>query len=178
MLQFRNAAYLPVSFDIPVHQVIPGYVQLSYNFQIKRAAVIIHLNDKTYFKFKCVARKVDDNKFPKHAWADSEKAYDVTINRELLGVDHISEDDLKIVNNAIAETMDSEALKLLVLDLNELLKTLKAGDNQNSAGLLEKIGNALNTSVGLASGAVTIADSFIGNNSAAQFVKMIMMFLK
>jgi hypothetical protein len=151
-------------------------VQLSYNFQEKRAAVVIHLNEKSYFKFKCVARKVDENQFPKHAWADSEKAYDVTINRELLGVSHISEDDLKIANKAIAETMDPEALKILLQDLNELLKTIKAGDDQNSAGIMEKVGRALNTSVGLASGAVTIADSFIGHNSAAQFVKMIMMF--
>jgi hypothetical protein len=177
MLKFKNAAYIPVNFDIPVYNRLPGHVQLCYNFKEKRSAIVIHLNERTVFGFKCIAKKVSDDQFPDIRYKDTDDLFDVNISRELLAVDHISEEDLKIVNRAISENLKPEEIAELLKDLNELLASIKDGNNTKATGIYDRLSNSLTTSVGTISGLVTIADSFTAGNSAALFVKKILSFL-
>ncbi|TWI97174.1 hypothetical protein JN11_03634 [Mucilaginibacter frigoritolerans] len=169
IIKFKDKPYIPINAGGLVSTRPPGHLQVLYNFQEKRSAIVFNITDSIVFGFKCMARKVDDELFPHNESLHADHLFDVNISKDFLNVDAIQNEDLKIINQTLAQT-DIEQIKT---DMNALLVALKANNAISVKSLLGKITNYLNTAAGTTSALVTIADSYKSGNSAFNFIHQI-----
>jgi hypothetical protein len=169
IIKFKDAPYIPVNVSGLISTRPPGSLRVLYNFQEKRAAIVFNLFEDILFGFKCIAKKVTGDQFPHNESLHADHLFDVSISRDFLNVEVIQNEDLKIINQTLAQT-DIEQIKI---DMNALLAALKAGDNVTSKSLLNRLSSFLTAAAGNTSALVTIADSYKGGNSAFSFIHQI-----
>lgn len=173
IIKFKDKPFIPVGFAGLVSTTPPGQIQVLYNYLEKRSAVVFNIHQKICFGFKCIARKIADDAFPRNESIYADDFFDVSISRDFLNVNAITNEDLKIIN----KTIDGMNLDDLKNDLNQLLGFIKAGKKDATKSLLDKISTHLITAVGGTSGLVTIIDSYNGGNSAFQFIHKVLQFV-
>jgi len=151
----------------------PGQVQILYSYIEKRSAIIFNIHENICFGFKCIAKKVIDNKFPKNESIIADDFFDITLNREFLNVEAITNDDLKLIN----ETLNQADITDINKNLNELLIAVKIGHKEKSKVLLNTLGTLLLNGTSIAGSLTTIADSYKTGGLAQQFIGRIIEYV-
>ena len=169
IIKFKDKPYIPAGFAGQITSKPPGQIQILYNYQAKRCAIIFHIHENIVFGFKCVAKFVDDERYPRNESIIAEDLFDITITKEFLDVDVITNDDLKLVNTTLNEADLAELRQIL----NELLNLVKTGKKEDRKSLLNKASNFLLSGTTVASSLTTIADSYKTGGAAKKFIRRI-----
>ena len=125
------------------------------------------------FGFKCIAKKISEEEFPRNESVIADDLFDITLSREFLNVETISNEDLKLIN----ETLNQADITDLHKTLNELLEAVKSGQKEKSKSLLNRVGTLLMNGTGVASSLTTIADSYKNGGEAGQFISRIIEYV-
>lgn len=173
IIKFKDKPYIPVGFAGQVTTRQPGHIQILYSYIEKRSAIIFNIHENICFGFKCIAKKVNENKFPKNESILADDLFDITLNREFLNVEAITNDDLKLINDTLNQVDITDIQKTL----NELLIAVKDGQKVKSKSLLIKIGNQLLNGTSVAGSLTTIADSYKIGGIAHQFIGRIIEYI-
>lgn len=166
IIKFKDKPYIPAGLVGQVTTKPPGQIQILYNHIEKRCAIIFNIHNDILFGFKCIAKKVNDEEYPRNENVFANNLFDITLSRELLNVEAITNDDLKLIN----ETLNQADLEDINQTLNELLNSVKAEEKEKSKTLLDKMGTLLLNGTSVASSLTTIADSYKAGGTAQQFV--------
>lgn len=173
IIKFKDKPFIPVGFAGQVSTVPPGQIQIFYNQIAKRCAIVFNIHQSTCFGFKTIATKISDDLFPHNENLYAEDFFDISISRDLLSVDSIKNEDLKIIN----ETLNDTDLKELNDSLNEILNCLKTGRKGQAISLVKRLESKVLNGVGLASSLTTIIDSYKNGGVAEKFVGKIFEYM-
>ena len=166
IIKFKDKPYIPVGFAGQVVTRPPGQIQILYNKLERRSAIIFNLHDNIVFGFKCIAKFISDDLFPRNESVIADDLFDITLSREFLNVEAITNDDLKLIN----ETLNQADISDIKDTLNELLTAVKSGQKEKSKSLLNKVSRILLNGTSVASSLTTIADSYKTGGTAQQFI--------
>lgn len=166
ILKYKDKPYIPTGFAGQVTTRPPGQIQILYNHLAKRCAIIFNIHENIVFGFKCIAKTVNDEAFPRNESVIADDLFDVVLDREYLNVDAITNDDLKLINR----TLNQADLVDIQQTLNELLNSVKAGQKERTKSLLHKASNLLINGTSVASNLTTIADSYKTGGAAKHFI--------
>jgi len=169
IISFKDAPAIPVGIFGQVVSSPPGYVEILFNPVAKICAIILSLNHRVRFGFKCVTKKVADDDFPENNMYGDE--FDINLNGDFLNVEVITTESLKLINS----TLNNTDLNDLEKKLNELLHEIKLGNKEKSKNLLSTIGSILLNGVSTVSSLTTIADSYKHGDAAQQFIARIIL---
>ncbi|UMQ44124.1 hypothetical protein MKS83_10595 [Chryseobacterium sp. Y16C] len=166
IIKFKDKPFIPVGFAGQAITKPPGQIQILYNYLEKRCAVIFNIHENIVFGFKCIAKLVSSEEYPRNENIIADDLFDISLSRNFLNVDAITNDDLKLIN----ESLNQADLEEIHKTLNELLKSVKFGDKEKSKSLLNKAGVLLLNGTSVASSLTTIADSYKTGGTAQQFI--------
>lgn len=166
IIKFKDKPYIPVGFAGQVTTRPPGQIQILYNHLEKRCSIIFNIHENIVFGFKCIAKEVSNKDYPRNESVIADDLFDITLSREFLNVEAMTNDDLKLVN----ETLNQVDIIDIQTTLNELLNSVKAGQKERSKSLLNKVGTLLLNGTSVASSLTTIADSYKTGGAAQQFI--------
>jgi len=166
IIKFKDKPYIPTGFAGQVTTRPPGQIQILYNHLEKRCAIIFNIHENIVFGFKCIARAVSDEEYPRNESVIADNLFDITLSREFLNVEAITNEDLKLIN----ETLNQADISDIRDALNELLTAVKSGQKEQSKSLLNKIGTTLLNGTSAASSLTTIADSYKAGDTVQQFI--------
>jgi len=169
IIKFKDKPYIPVGFAGQVVTRPTGQIQILYNKLERRSAIIFNLHDNIVFGFKCIAKFVSDDQFPRNESVIDDDLFDITLSREFLNVEAITNDDLKLIN----ETLNQADITDIQLNLNELLDAVKLGQKRESKVLLNKVGSLLINGTSVAGSLTAIADSYKAGGATQQFIARI-----
>lgn len=169
IIKFKDKPYMPVGLVGQVTSRPPGQIQVLYNHFEKKCAIIFNIHENIVFGFKCIALKVSDDKFPISESIIASDLFDISLSREFLNVEAISNDDLKLIN----ETLNLTDISDIQQTLNELLNAVKSGQKEKTNTLLNKAGTLLLSASSVASSLTTIVDSYKAGGAVHQFVARI-----
>ncbi|KPM49266.1 hypothetical protein [Jiulongibacter sediminis] len=173
IIKFKDKPFIPVGFAGQFSTRPPGQIQILYNHLEKRCSIIFNIYDYVCFGFKCIAKKISEEEFPRNESVIADDLFDITLSREFLNVETISNEDLKLIN----ETLNQTDITDLHKTLNELLDAVKSGQKEKSKSLLNRIGTLLMNGTGVASSLTTIADSYKSGGAAGQFISRIIEYV-
>lgn len=170
IIKFKDSPFIPTNIGGQMSTKPPGQVQVLYNHLEKQCAIAFHIHDNTLFGFKCIAKFVSDENYPRNQNVLTENLFDIELSSELLGVESIQTSDLKLIN----ETLNQADLVNIQNILNDILVSVKAGDEKSSKSLINKLGTYVLNGSATASSLTTLADSYNAGNSAHQFIGRIL----
>lgn len=173
IIKFKDKPFIPVGFAGQVTTKPPGQIQILYNHLEKRCAIIFNIHENIVFGFKCIAKVVSDEEYPRNENVIADDLFDISLSREFLNVDAITNDDLKLINETLNQADFAEIHKTL----NELLSSVKAGQKEKSKSLLNKVGTLLLNGTSVTSSLTTIADSYKTGGTAQQFIGRIIEYV-
>lgn len=169
IIKFKEKPYIPVGLIGQVTTKPPGQIQILYNHFEKKCAIIFNIHENILFGFKCIAKKVNNNEFPKSESITVDDLFDITLSRDILNVEAISNDDLKLINETLNQTEIADIKQIL----NDLLNAIKSGQKDKTSSLLNKAGSLLLNATSVASSLATIADGYKAGGAAHQFIARI-----
>jgi hypothetical protein len=173
IIKFKDKPFIPVGFAGQVSTLPPGQIQIFYNHIAKRSAIVFNIHQNICFGFKCVAIKIADGQFPSSENQLVEDFFDIYLSRELLSVDSIKNEDLKIIN----ETLNNTDLKELNASLNEILNYLKLGEKGQAISIIKGLENKILNGFGLLGSMTTIIDSYKNGGIIEKFVGKIFEYM-
>ena len=173
ILKFKDKPFIPVGFAGQVSSRPPGQIQILYNYQEKRCAIIFNIHENICFGFKCISKRVSNDLFPRDESVIADDLFDITLSREFLKADTISNEDLKIINSTLSKT----DLDDIHATLNDLLIAVKSGQREKSKTLLNRIGTLLLNGTGIGSNLTTIAENFKQGSSGQQLLGRIIEYV-
>lgn len=166
IIKFKDQPFIPANLSGQAIARPPGHMQVSYNYLEKKCAIVFHIHENTFFGFKCLARYIDDENYPRNENVLSDDLFDIEISESFLNVKHIKTSDLKLIN----ETFNQVDLVDIQKILNDILNSVKAGDDKNSKSLIKRFGTLLLNGSSTASSLTTLADSYKSGGAAHQFI--------
>jgi len=173
IIKFKDPPFIPAGIGGQVTTNPPGQFRIFYNRLEKQSAIVFNIHNNICFGFKCIAKKVTDENFPKNESIIADDFFDISISTELLNIETIQNEDLKIIN----ETLNKTDLDEINKTLNEILQSLKSGQKTKAKSLIASLGQTVLTGTGLASNLTTIIDSYKNAGIAQQFVGRILEYI-
>lgn len=173
IIKFKDKPYIPAGLVGQVTTRPPGQVQILYNYLERRCAIIFNIHENIVFGFKCIVKFVSDEEYPRNENIIADDLFDISLSREFLKVDAITNDDLKLINEALNQADLTE----IHHTLNELLNSVKAGHKEQSKTLLNKVGTLLLNGISVASSLTSIADSYKTGGIAQQFLGRVIQYV-
>jgi hypothetical protein len=173
IMKFKDKPIIPVRLQGQFVANSPGQFQIFYNRLSKRSAIVFSIHENICFGFKCVAKKVTDENFPQNESIVADDFFDVTISTELLKIEAIKNEDLKIIN----ETLDKTDLDEINKTVNEILTALKSKDKRAATFSLAKFGTLILSFAALASNLTKIIDSYNAGGAPQQFVAKLLEYV-
>jgi hypothetical protein len=169
IIKFKDKPYIPVGFAGHVSSRPSGQIQIFYNHFDKRCAIVFNIHEKIVFGFKCIAIPVSDSKFPHNEHDYDDNIFDISLSRDFLNVEAITNEDLKLIN----ETVNKIDIEDIQKTMNELLIAIKKDQKEKSKTLLNEITNLLINGTSVAGSLTTLADSYNSGGAAHQFIRRI-----
>ncbi|GET34631.1 hypothetical protein PbJCM13498_34940 [Prolixibacter bellariivorans] len=173
IIKFKDKPFIPVGLAGQVSTTPPGQIQILYNQLEKRCAIIMNIHYPICFGFKCIAQKVKKELFPHSEETYAEDFFDILLSREMLDVEAIKNEDLKIIN----ETLNETDLNDLNESLNEILYSLKSGEKSQALSVIKNIEGKIMNGSALAGTLTTIIDSYQNGGITEQFVGSILKYI-
>jgi hypothetical protein len=173
ILKFKDKPIIPVGLQGQFVSNAQGQFQILYNNLVKQSAIVFNIHQNVCFGFKCIAKKVRDEKFPRNESVYANDFFDVIIDTELLKIDVISNDDLKIINQVLDKT-DLDDIKH---SLNEVLIALKNGNKKEAKNSLDKFGKYILNGTSLTGNLTKIIDSYNEGGAPHQFIAKLLEYL-
>lgn len=173
IIKFKDQPYIPANLSGQAVARPPGHMQVLYNYLEKTCAIILHIHENTFFGFKCLSKYVDDVNYPRNENTLSDNLFDIEFSSRLVDVTHIETSDLKLIN----ETLNEVDLVNIQKTLNDILNSVKKGDEQKRKSLIKDFGTYILNSTSTASSLTTLADSYNAGNSTHQFIGRILDFI-
>jgi hypothetical protein len=173
VLKFKDKPIIPSLTQGQFTSNAQGQFQILYNRLAKRSAIIFNIHQNTCFGFKCLAKKVNDENFPKNESVIADDFFDVIIDSDLLKIDSIKNDDLKIINQTL-EKADLEDIRNI---LNEILSSLKSGNKKETKTSLDKLGKYILNGTSFTGNLVKIVDSYNEGGAPQQFIAKILEYI-
>jgi hypothetical protein len=170
VLKFKDKPVIPIGQQGQFVTNTQGQFQILYNRLAKRSAIVFNLHQNVCFGFKCKAKKVSDEDFPKNESIYADDFFDIIISTDLLKVDEIKNEDLKIINTVLDKTELDDITK----SLNEILIALKSKDKKSAKISLDKFGEIILNGTSLAGNLTKIIDSYNHGGAPQQFIGKIM----
>lgn len=165
-LKFKDKPIMPIGHSGQFVAMAQGQFQIFYNTHAKRSAIVFSIHQNLCFGFKCIARKVSNEAFPKSEAVHADDFFDVIIDSEALQIDSITNEDLKEINQVIDKT-DLDDVRD---SLNEILAALKAGNKKEAKTSLDKFGKYVLNGTSLVGNLTKIADSFNDGGAPAKLI--------
>lgn len=173
VLKFKDKPVIPIGLQGQYVANAQGQFQIFYNRIAKRSAIIFNIHQNVSFGFKCIAKKVSDKDFPKNESIYADDFFDVIIDTELLKIESITNDDLKIINKTL-ETADLDDIRD---SINEVLNALKSGNKKEAKTSLDKLGKYVMNGASLLGNLTKIIDSYNKDGAPQQFTAKLFEFL-
>lgn len=173
VFKFKERPQLPVG--LRGHREIrvgpPSYFSLHFNRLARRAAVVFQIGSPIYFKFGCLAKRIEGG-FPTGLESfHSKDAFDATIRSA--DKSHISRKDLERFSEVLPCTIDQAKL---LEHLQELVRALQDSPSSDavakSRSNLERILEPLSA----AGSATTILDSYSGSGVIGDLVARVLTY--
>ena len=174
IIKFKDKPYVPPRGHGHFSTRPPELLQVFYNHPQKQAAVTIHLHEPTLFGFKCIARKVPDEKFPHTESISVNDLFNVSLSREFLNLDVIRIEDLALITNAINKNTNVAEIQEL---LNELLKATQENDHASSQESLGKLSTILVSATGRSGISTSLIDSYGSGGAAMHFIHRVLEYI-
>jgi hypothetical protein len=173
ILKFKDKPIIPVRLQGQLVASAPGQFQIFYNRLEKRSAIVFSIHENIFFGFKCVSKKISDEEFPKNESITSDEFFDVTISTELLKIEAITNEDLKIIN----ETLSKTDLEEVNNTINEILTALQTGNKNDAKTSLNKFSKLILDGASLIGNLTKIIDSYHDGGAPQQFVAKLLSFV-
>jgi len=173
IIKFKDKPFMPVGLPSQYSSIPPGQFQIFYNFYEKKCAIIFNLHQHIVFGFKCIAKYVTDETYPRNENVFADHLFDVTLSRDFLNVESISNDDLKLINETLEKINKDEIHHIF----NELLNAVKSGQTEKTRTLLGTISNLLINGTATLSNLTTIADSYKAGGLSKQFLAKVIEYV-
>lgn len=173
VLKFKDKPIIPVGISGQFVANAQGQFQILYNRLARRSAIVFNIHQNVCFGFKCIAKKVSEEVFPRNESIYADDFFDVIIDTQLLSIDTISNDDLKIIN----KTLDKIDLEDLNNSLNEILNALKKGDKKEAKTSLDRLGKYILNAASLGGNLTKIIDSYNEGGAPHQFIGKLLEYI-
>lgn len=173
VLKFKDKPIIPIGLPGQFVANAQGQFQILYSKLTKRCAIVFNIHQNVVFGFKCVAKKVSDENFPERDNIYADDFFDVIINTELLNVDFITNEDLKIINQTLEKT-DLDDIKD---SINGVLTALKNGNKKDAKLSLDKLGKYVLNGASLAGNLTKIIDSYNEDGAPQKFIAMLLEYI-
>ncbi|SFJ22539.1 hypothetical protein [Myroides guanonis] len=173
IIKFKDKPIIPIGLNGQFVSNTQGQFQILYNKLAKRSAIVFNIHQNVCFGFKCSAKKINDNEFPINESIDADDFFDVIINTELLNIETISNDDLKIINT----TLNASDLDDVKESINEVLNALKAGNKKQAKNSLDKFGKYVLNGTSLTGNLTKIIDSYNKGGAPYQFIAKLLEYI-
>jgi hypothetical protein len=173
IIKFKDNPYIPVGLSGQVITRPPAQIQVLYNKLEKRCAIVLHIHENLLFGIKCIAKKVIDENFPQNENRMIDELFDISISRQLLNVDAIRTDDLKIINDLLNKTDLNEINN----SLNEILEAMKAGEKSKAQSLLSNFSKLIINGTGIAGNLTKILDSYYNGGPTFKFIGKVIEYI-
>jgi len=166
VLKFKEKPIIPIGLRGQFVSMAQGQFEILYNHLAKRSAIVFNIHQPVFFGFKCIAKKVSDEEFPKSESIYANDFFDVIIDSELLQINSITNEDLKAINQVLGK----DDLDDVRNSLNELLVALKKGDKKEAKSSLDKFGKYVLNGTSLVGNLTKIIDSFNEGGAPAKLI--------
>lgn len=177
IFKFKEKPYIPVGIRGNVVTKPPGYFNVHYNRVAKMSAIVFLTTENIAFGFKCVARKVDSDKFPQKERVLVDDAFEVSIDTSMLNSEMIRPEDLKCFSEVIARNATLDDLQISLNELIEALNEEKSDDRTNKVKRIKrKMQSQIVNSTGVSGSLVTILDSYHNGGVAKEFIAKVMSY--
>ncbi len=173
VIKFKDKPVIPIGLQGQFVTNAQGQFQILYNKLAKRSAIVFNLHQNVCFGFKCRAKRVSDENFPQNESIYADDFFDVIIDTELLKIDEIKNEDLKIINKILEKT----ELDDVTNSLNEILIALKSKDKKSAKTSLDKVGKIILNGTSLTGNLTKIIDSYNEDGAPQQFIGKIIDYL-
>ena len=173
VLKFKDKPIIPIGTHGQFTTNTQGQFQILYNRLAKRSTIIFNLHQNVCFGFKCVAKKVTDENFPKNESVIANDFFDIVIDTEFLNINSISNEDLKIIN----QTLDKTDLDDINIAINEILIALKSGNKNGAKSSLDKLGKYILNGTSFAGNLTKIIDSYNKDGAPQQFIARLLEYV-
>jgi hypothetical protein len=173
VLKFKDKPVIPIGLQGQFVANAQGQFQIFYNRLAKRSAIVFNIHQNVSFGFKCVAKKVKDEEFPKNENIYGDDFFDVIIDTEFLKIEAITNEDLKIIN----KTLESTDLDDIRDSINEILLALKSGNKKEAKSSLDKLGKYILNGTSFVGNMTKIIDSYNEEGAPQKFVAKLFEYL-
>jgi hypothetical protein len=173
IIKFKDNPYIPVNLVGQVTTRPPGQIQILYNKNHHRCAIILHIHERQLFGIKCSFKKVSSEQFPENTESWGDELFDVSISRNLLNIGTIKTEDLKVFNETI-NILDLPEINTL---LNEILEALKSNDKSKAQSKLGKFGKIISSSASTAGNISKVVESLSNGGAINEFVKQVVKYV-
>jgi|GEM_PF-2524050 len=165
VLKFKDKPAIPVGLPGQFMTNAQGQFQILYSQVFKSCAIVFNIHENVVFGFKCIVKKVLDENFPQNESINGSDFFDVIIDTDLLKIDAITNDDLKVIN----DTLNGQASLDDVKDaINEVLIALKSKNKIAAKSGFDKLSKHLVNGASLVGNLTKIIDSY--NDKGAPFL--------
>jgi hypothetical protein len=170
VLKFKDKPVIPIGMQGQFTTNAQGHFQILYSQLAKRSAIVFNIHQNVVFGFKCIARKVSDGEFPKIESLVAEDFFDIIIDKDVLNIEMITNEDLRFINEALGLS-DLDQIKEV---LNEVLNSLKSKDKKGAKSGLDKLGKYILNGTSFAGNLTKIIDSYRDGGAPFQFISHIL----
>ncbi|MHA3787383.1 hypothetical protein ACX0HA_04165 [Flavobacterium hauense] len=173
IIKFKDIPYIPTGLVGQVVTIPPGQIQILYNKIEKQCCIILHIHHKQFFGIQCLFKKIENEDFPEQGNYWSDELFDVSISKELLQVDVIRTEDLKIFNNTINIVDLAEINDIL----NDILEALKTSDKSKAKNQLAKFGKIITSALGTTANVEKVIKSLSDGGGVNGLIKQILKYV-
>ncbi|MCG8522527.1 MAG: hypothetical protein MI744_10025 [Pseudomonadales bacterium] len=166
VFKFKAKPYIPTGVGLQGASISPpGHFEVYHNHKEKLSAVVFIINNATYFGFKCIAKKYEED-FPKggqkpffndlYASLDLPETHPVSITR----------DDLVSFQSHFSDSCNLDEMASTINSLTALARNQDYSDVEKSQSLLKKIESGLSNTASV----VQLSDSYLGDGTVGKIV--------
>ena len=179
--------YIPISLSFGEKTLIPigkrekvgspGYFDILYNNVEKMVAIVFNIYEDTYFQFSCIGVWANED----YRWRTGGFKSDTDAVIKINALEDVAitiEDVIKVQKYFKDDTNLDEVVRLL----NELIEIIHESnveiDCLREEQIKKKIGEVLNSKLGLVSSVVSLADSYINGGAVEKLISSLIMMVE
>ncbi|MDG9671835.1 hypothetical protein ONV78_29130 [Hahella sp. CR1] len=173
IFKFKSKPYIPTGVGLHGASISPpGHFEVYYNQKEMRSAVVFIINNPTFFGFKCIAKKFE-NDFPKggrkpflndlYASLDLPETHPISVTR----------DDLVAFQSNFSDSCNLDEMASTVNHLTKLLINQDFQSIDETNALLKKVENGMSNAASI----VQLSDSYIGNGTVGRILSSLFEYI-
>jgi hypothetical protein len=174
VFKFKAKPYIPTGVGLQGASINPpGHFEVYHNHNEKLSAVVFMISNATYFGFKCIAKKYE-NDFPKGDRKPFFNDLYASLNLSETHPVSITRDDLVSFQSQFSVSCNLDEMACTITSLTKLASNQDFRDIDEAQSLLQKIERGLSNTASV----VQLSDSYIGDNTVGKIVSTLIDYIK